>query len=206
MRGRCCPGHAGYVTLVRSCAISPEVVAHDRARRYAASHRFEAGAREGRGIARARSARRQPGIERIGFERRSLGAPGGLHGRGSQRRRHAPPTIALAHVEAGERPDRDRVLGFESPRAIEPWQGRARRELTPAHGRVAVEGEQARWRTALHDLAKRRLVVRARSRAIGAADPPVHAPAAVAGPVRAEQVLERRPQIRRQRPDRKLQL
>ena len=40
-------------------AIAFEIVAHDRARRHAASNHLESGAREGRGIAGARSARRQ---------------------------------------------------------------------------------------------------------------------------------------------------
>src|SRR5207247_11203382 len=83
-------------------------------------------------------------------------------------------------------------------------QGVARRKLAPAHGHVAVEGEQARGRTALHDLSERHLVFLARPLAIGAADPPPHAPAAIAGAVLAEQVLERRPQIGRERADSKL--
>jgi len=115
--------------------------------------------------------------------------------RRDQRGRDAPPAIAFAHVEAGERPDGHIIHTLEPPRAIKPRYGIARRQLTPAYGHVAVEGEQARRRTALHDLSKRRPVFLVLSLAIGSADPPIHAPAAPDGAIFAEQVLERGPQI-----------
>src|SRR5262245_12230980 len=181
-----------------------EVVAHDRARRYAASHRLESGAREGGHIASAGRARRQISIERIGFERGSFGPLCGFQRRRNQRRRHAPLAIARADIQAGQRPDRHPVHALEPPRAIKPRQGIARRELAPTNGDRAVEGEQARWWTALDDLAERRLVSLARPFAICTTDAPIHAPAAVAGAALAEQILERGPQIGRERADRQL--
>jgi len=65
------------------------------------------------------------------------------------------------------------IAGFLSDRA-------ARHDLTPAHRQIAVEGEQARRGTTLDDLSQR-LFVFAALPAIGAADAPIHAPAAIAG-------------------------
>ena len=67
------------------------------------------------------------------------------HRRGDQRGRNTLFAIALAHIKAGERPDRHIVYALESPRAIEPRQGLARCKLAPAHSHIAVEGEQP-WR------------------------------------------------------------
>jgi hypothetical protein len=58
---------------------------------------------------------------------------------------------------------------------------------------VAVEGEQAWGRTTLHDLPKRKLVLAQWTTAFGAADPPIHAPAAAARAAFFEQILERGP-------------
>jgi hypothetical protein len=44
------------------------------------------------------------------------------------------------------------IRTLEPPRAIEPRQGIARRQLTDGH--VAVEGKQARGWTALYDLSE----------------------------------------------------
>ena len=46
------------------------------------------------------------------------------------------------------------IRTLEPPRAIEPQQGIARGQLTPADGHVAVEGKQARGWTALYDLSE----------------------------------------------------
>jgi hypothetical protein len=87
------------------------------------------------------------------------------------------------------------VYALESPRTIKPWQCIARRQLAPAHGDVAVEGEQAwRW-TALYQFTKRCLICIAGLLAIAVADSPIHAPAAVDRPMLTEEVFERRPEI-----------
>jgi hypothetical protein len=122
-----------------------EIVAHERARRHAASDRLETGAR-----ARRRSPRndvgralRCVGIHRLGFQRRGPGALGGFHRRSDQRRHDAPSAVALAPIKAGQRPDRHRIHALEQPRAIQPRQSVAWWKLAPPHGPVTVEGEQA---------------------------------------------------------------
>src|SRR5262244_1179720 len=112
--------------------------------------------------------------------------------------------MTLAHIEAGEGPDRRIVHPLEPPRAIQPRQHVPRRQLTPADGDIAVEGEQTRRRAALNDFPKRRLVLFARLFAIGRADPPIHAPAAADRAVFAEEILKGRPQIWRERAGREL--
>jgi hypothetical protein len=108
-----------------------QVVAQDRARRHAASSDLEPGTRKGRGIAGRRRARRPVRIKWIRFERGGVRALCRFQRRCDQRRRDAPLATALAHVEAGERPDRHIVHALEPPRAIEPRQGVARREGEP---------------------------------------------------------------------------
>src|SRR6516162_1195234 len=120
------------------------------------------------------------------------------------RLRDALPTITLAHVETGERPDRRIVHPLEPSRAIQPRQHVPRCQLTPAHSGIAIEGEQTRRRAALHDFPKRRFVLFTRLFAVGPADPPIHAPAAADRAVFAEQILKGRPKIWREWPGREL--
>lgn len=77
------------------------------------------------------------------------------------------------------------------------------RKLEPADGEIPVECKEARGRAALHGLAKRRLVLLVRPVAIGSgsADQPIHAPAVPAITLVAEQFLEGRPQVGRERTD-----
>src|SRR5262249_2139250 len=130
-----------------------EIVAHDRTSRCAAGDLPEASTRERRDRARkdVRRAVRNPRVDRIGFERRCTRALCSLQS-GWDKLRHDPlPTIAFAHEETGDRPDRQRIDTLEPRHAIKPWQGIPRRELTPTDCQVAFEGEQA-WRTGPHDL------------------------------------------------------
>ena len=77
----------------------------------------------------------------IGFERGRPCAPCGIQSRSDQRLREALPAITLAHIEAGKRPDRRIFHLLEPPRAIQPRQHVPRRQLTPAHSHIPVEGE-----------------------------------------------------------------
>ena len=78
------------------------------------------------------------------------------------------------------------------------------RHLAPADGDISVEGEEAGRRPRLHDLPEVPPVPFARALSIGGADAAIHAPAAIAGAVLAEQVLQRGPQVGRERADREL--
>ena len=112
--------------------------------------------------------------------------------------------IALAYVKAGNAPNRQIVHALESPLVlIEPGQGAAGRELTPANGEIAIEGKKPGSRTMVDDGGKVGLVVVARSLLVLAADSPVHAPAAVAGALFAEQDFKGGPKFGRQRFDSK---
>src|SRR5262249_22849676 len=101
---------------------------------------------------------------------------------------------------ARDRPDRRIVHALEPVHAIKPGQRIARRELAPADGEITVKGNKARRRAA-PDEPSQRLPVLITPAAIGAADPPIHAPAAVARAPLAEEIFERRPQLRRERND-----
>ena len=113
------------------------------------------------------------------------------------------PTIRSAHEETRYRPDWHIVHTLEPPHAVKPRQCIARRELAPAHRQIAVESEQTGRGAAPHDLSQRLFVLLAPP-AIGASEPPIHAPTAVAGTPLPKQIFERKPQIGRDRPDRKL--
>src|SRR6185437_16357128 len=81
--------------------------------------------------------------------------------------------------------------------ALDPAEVGARRDLAPAHRDAAVERQQAGRRSGLDDRLQRQAVLLARPLVVGRPDPPVHAPAAVAGPLPAEQVLHLRPEVGR---------
>src|SRR5262245_172307 len=196
-----CAAHGGPGASSRDCF---QMVAHDRARRHSASDYPEPGARESRCVPGGRRARCQLSIQRIGFQRRCSRAPCNLQSGRDQLRGHALPTMADTHIEARERPNWQIVDALKPPGAIKPRQDATGRELAPANGDVAIECHQARRRTAPYELAKVCPVPLTRPLVIGAADPPIHAPAAIAGTALAEQILERRPQIRREREDSKL--
>jgi hypothetical protein len=65
--------------------------------------------------------------------------------------------------------------------------------LAPADGQAAVESKESWGRTALDNLSKCGLVLGGRLAAVGWANPPIHAPTAVAGAFLAEQVFKGRP-------------
>src|SRR5207302_3603959 len=96
------------------------------------------------------------------------------------------------------------IDGFESWFAIEPAQVLSRRELTPAHSPLPIEGQQPRRRTVLHDFAKCDLILLARPLVIFRADPPIHAPATIRGAVPSEQGFQVGPERGRKRSNRDL--
>ena len=106
-------------------------------------------------------------------------------------------SVSLTDIEAGDRPNRHVVNRPESRPSIEPFQRAPGCKLTPAHSEVVLKCEQARGRPLLYDAVKCNPVGMARSFAIGTADPPIHAPAAAASALFAEQILKVRPKIRR---------
>src|SRR5207249_2975183 len=113
--------------------------------------------------------------------------------------------MAPPHIEARDRPDWLIIHPLQQSRAcVQPWQAPPWRELAPTDRDRAVEGEQTGRRSVLHDFPKGRPVLLSRSLVISATNAPIHAPAAIAGTLLAEQILKRRPQIRRQRANRKL--
>lgn len=173
-----------------------EIIAHDRAGRRSASDDPEPGAREGGGISAAGSARRYVGVERIGFEHRSICAPCDFQCFRNQLECYAPPAVSFSHVEAGQGPDRRIIHTLELPQPIEPGQGISRCHLTPSDSRIAVESKYAWRRTMLDVLPERGLVFLAGSLSVRTTDPSVHTPTATADGAVTEQVLERRPQIR----------
>src|SRR5262252_6139680 len=182
-----------------------EVEAHDRPRRHVADEGLEAEPFEGRGEPRAGCARRQRGVERIRFDRRRPGTLRGPDRAVDQGCANTAPSVTLPNIETGDRPHRHLVDASEPPGAIDDRQIRARRQLTPSDRDVAVEGEEAGRRTAPHDPPEVRLVAARRAAPVAGADPPVHAPAAAARAARTEEVLERGPEIRRERFDGQLQ-
>src|SRR5207253_7148106 len=141
-----------------------------------ASDDLEAGAQKCRGIPRPGRSRRHRGVDRIGFEGRRLGALGGLQSCRDEGLRNAALSVADAYVEAGERPHGHVVDALEAPGALEPGHVVAGRDLTPADGAIAVEGEQAGRRSTPNDGPEVGLVRRARTAVVGAPNAPVHAP------------------------------
>src|SRR5438105_1081330 len=175
-----------------------EIVAHDRPSGDAASDDLEAGAQKCRGMPSPGRTPGDRGVDRIGFEGRRFGALRCLQGGGDEGRRDAALSVADAYVEAGERPHGHVVDALETPGAIEPGHVVAGRDLTPANGAIAVEGEQAgRWSTP-NDGVEVGLVRRARTAVVGTPDAPVHAPTAVARALLAKEINEGRPQVGRQ--------
>lgn len=77
----------------------------------------------------------------------------------------------------------------------------AGRELTPANRLIPLEGKQPGSRTSVYNFLKVGLVGRRRSPLVLAANSPVHAPAAVAGTLFAEQIFEGGPKLGSQRLD-----
>ena len=75
----------------------------------------------------------------------------------------------------------------------------ARSQLAPAHRHIAVEGEQARRRTARDHVTERCLIRRRWLPAVITANAPVHAPAPTGRSLLAEEVSECWEPIRRER-------
>lgn len=175
--------------------VSPEVEAHDRPRRKMARNNPESGARKRRSVAGRGAAGAQLSIERICLNRRCAGQLRCLERLGNQSRRYTPPPVALAHIKARDRPDRDIIHPLQPPLPVEPWQRVARRKLTPSNGQIAIECNQPWRRPRLHYFQKCSLVLLGRQPAVRAPNAPVHAPAAAAWRWRslAEQRLKRRP-------------
>src|SRR5262249_32570334 len=79
---------------------------------------------------------------------------------------------------------------------VEVREGRPRRELAPAHRPLAVEGEEPRgWPTPDQRAKRGTVLLRGPLVEISAPQPPVHAPAPVAGASLTEEVLQCRPQV-----------
>jgi hypothetical protein len=133
---------------------------------------------------------------RIRLNSGSLGSLRGFHGGRNERCHDALSAIAAAHIETGERPDREFVHSCSNATLVEDRHLGARRELAPSHRKVSVEGEQTRRRAASYDAPKRSFIQRARTLSIRSADPPIHAPAAVRASMLAKQIYEGSPQVR----------
>ena len=73
--------------------------------------------------------------------------------------------------------------------------------MADADSDLPIERDEARRWSLPNDVAKIGLVPRAGPAPVGAADAPVHAPAATARAAHAEQILERWPEVRRERLD-----
>ena len=141
-RGRTRPAVSRLCPVARQRLDGGVNAPHDRSRGRASSDDAETGAGEGRDVSGSRRARRNCGIDWIRFDGWRLRSGGGLHRGGNERGGDALPPIALAHVEARDRPHRHIVHAREAPRAVEPWHRIARRDLTPAHGQVADEASR----------------------------------------------------------------
>src|SRR5438034_1886317 len=75
-----------------------------------------------------------------------------------------------------------------------------RRNLAPADRQIPFKGDEPGRRSGIDDRAEGLLVFVAIPFPVLGTNPPIHAPAAIAGPARSKQVLESRPEIRTQRP------
>src|SRR5438552_12696912 len=75
-----------------------------------------------------------------------------------------------------------------------------RRNLAPADRQIPFKGDEPRRRSGIDDRAEGLLVFVAIPFPVLGTNPPIHAPAAIAGPARSKQALESRPEIRSQRP------
>jgi len=106
--------------------------------------------------------------------------------------------ILLAGVEAGDRPDRQIVHALEPPLVIQPRQGAAWCELTPANSQVALKGNKPRSRPSSYNCFEVGLIGLGRSPAILPADSPIHAPAAVTGAFFPKQIFKGGPKLRSQ--------
>ena len=107
-----------------------------------------------------------------------------------------PP--ARLDEEAGQRPDRIRVLAGERPRPVQPRKIPPRPEGDPADRLLPHERDRA-FRLARRDQRLHPPLRRQTLQVVPALtlfEPPVHTPAAPTGPTRTEQLHERRPQGR----------
>jgi len=178
-----------------------QVMAHDWSRGLAASHGSESeaperGNRTGEHIGRAG---RQRSVDRICFQCRRIGAFGSFQCLGDQSRHNAPSAIPAPDIETGDGPDRHIVDSLESLLAVEPAQILSWHELTPTDRPLAFKGQQSWWGTLLHDSMECALILLSQSLVIFRADPPILAPATIAGATLAEKGLQGGPERGRKR-------
>lgn len=133
--------------MVQLLCLVGELIPHDRSLGYVPGDNFETGTLEGGCVTGERRAGSESCIERVCLDGRCIRTPGGLHGGIDERGGDTALTVSFAYVETRKRPDRQVVHAFQPPVSIEPRQGVARGELTPADGEIAVEREEARRRT-----------------------------------------------------------
>ena len=133
----------------------------------------------------ARTARLRS-VDRICFQCGRTGALGGFQCLDNQRRHNAPSAISAPYIETRGDPHRAIVDRFGSVLAIEPAQILSRRELTPTYNPLPVKSQQAGWGTLVHDSMECGLILLSRPLMIFGADPPIHAPATIAGATLAE--------------------
>jgi hypothetical protein len=115
--------------------------------------------------------------------------------------RRCPLEISGLYIETRGDPHRHIVDRFGSVLAIEPAQILSRRELTPTYNPLPVKSQQAGRGTLIHDSMECGLILLSRSLVIFGADPPIDAPATIAGATLAEKGFEGGPQRGRKRSD-----
>jgi hypothetical protein len=172
-----------------------QVMAHYGWRRLSSSDGLESESPERRSRARehVRRATRPCDVDRVCFNSQRIGPLGRFQGLSDESRHDALSAVTSSYIETRDAPNRHVIDRLQSLLSVEPAQVLSWGELTPAYDPLAVKSQQARWRTLRHDFAQCGLILLSRSLVIFGANPPIHAPATVAGTSLSEEVFKRRP-------------